>query len=256
MFGNTGSLRHPHVSWKGFVLTTLNYTEEGLKHELYALVCVDQYTGCVMACPAPSKSQAAVELALRHFCRNETPIIVSDRYPSLLAAIRDIKMISDPSPPNTQFHNPYAESSIQLIRQGTRTLLVQSGLNVQFWCKAMVCFCYHYNLTTNPSLVDQSLREAVDELQRALPEGEEGPPLPPVEYDSKLHMAFQYQPEPRMIPFGALVWFKDLTVPKSFGPNGHPAIYISPEVLPGLRCTVQGCSYFVGFGSIETRKIP
>lgn len=96
----------------------------------------------------------------------------------------------------------------------------------------------------------------MDELQRALPEGEEGPPLPPVEYDSKLHMAFQYQPEPRMIPFGALVWFKDLTVPKSFGPNGHPAIYISPEVLPGLRCTVQGCSYFVGFGSIEARKIP
>ena len=140
MFGNTGSLRHPHVSRKGFVLTTLNYTEAGLKHELYALVCVDQYTGCVMACPAPSKSQAAVELALRHFCRNETPIIVSDRYPSLLAAIRDIKMISDPSPPNTQFRNPYAESSIQLIRQGTRTLLVQSGLNVQFWCKAMVCF--------------------------------------------------------------------------------------------------------------------
>lgn len=45
----------------------------------YALVCVDQYTGCVMAYPAVSKSQAAVELALRHFGRTETPIIVSDR---------------------------------------------------------------------------------------------------------------------------------------------------------------------------------
>ena len=144
-------------------------------------------------------------------------------------------MTSDPCPPNTQIHNPYVESAINLIRQGTRTLLVQSGLNVQFWCKAMTCFCYHYDLTTLPLLEDQSLREAVDELQRALPEGEEGPIQPPMQFDSKLHMALQYNPEPRMIPFGALVWFKDRVAPKTFGPNGHPAIYMSPEVLPGLR---------------------
>ena len=213
----------------------LESTEEGLKNELYALVCVDQYSGCIMAYPATSKSQGAVELALRHFCRTEHPVVVSDRYPSLLSAIRDLKMTSNPCPPNTQIHNPYVESAINLIRQGTRTLLVQSGLNVQFWCKAMTCFCYHYDLTTLPLLEDQSLREAVDELQRALPEGEEGPIQPPMQFDSKLHMALQYNPEPRMIPFGALVWFKDRVAPKTCGPNGHPAIYMSPEVLPGLR---------------------
>ena len=213
----------------------LESTEEGLKSELYALVCVDQYSGCIMAYPAASKSQGPVELALRHFCRTELPVIVSDRYPSLLSAVRELKMVSDPSPPNSQIHNPYVESAINLIRQGTRTLLVQSGLNVQFWCKAMMCFCYHYNLITPPSLPDPSLREAVDELQRALPEGHEGPIQATPQYDSKLHMALQYQPEPRMIPFGALVWFKDRVAPKSFGPNGHPAIYMSPEVLPGLR---------------------
>jgi hypothetical protein len=46
-----------------------------------------------MAYPTASKSQASVELALRHFCRTEAPVIVSDRYPSLLAAMRDLKMV-------------------------------------------------------------------------------------------------------------------------------------------------------------------
>lgn len=71
----------------------LESTEEGLKHEPYALVCVDQFSGCIMAYPTASKSQASVELALRHFCRTEAPVIVSDRYPSLLAAMRDLKMV-------------------------------------------------------------------------------------------------------------------------------------------------------------------
>ena len=68
----------------------------------------------------------------------------------------------------------------------------------------------------------------------ALPDGVEGPIPPPVEYDSKIHMALQYQPDTRMVPFGALVWY--LSRVKDFAPSGIPAIYVGPEVLPAMRC--------------------
>lgn len=49
-------------------------TEEGLRGEQYALICVDQFSGVLYAYPSKSKSQAAVESALRHF------VVVSDRW--------------------------------------------------------------------------------------------------------------------------------------------------------------------------------
>ena len=73
-----------------------------------------------------------------------------------------------------------------------------------------------------------------------LPDGVEGPVPPPPVYDSKLHMALGYQPDTRMLPFGALVWClnktKDPKAPKSFEPTGIPALYVGPEVLPAMRC--------------------
>ena len=65
------------------------------------LICVDQFSGVLYAYPSKSKSQAAVESALRYFCRGKRPVVASDRYPSLLAAIRDLHMVSDPAAPNS-----------------------------------------------------------------------------------------------------------------------------------------------------------
>lgn len=218
----------------------LESTEESLKGDQYALVCVDQYSGVLNAYPARSKSQGAVEQALLHFCREKKPIVASDRYPSILAAVRDLKMSSDPSPPNDPIHNSLVESSINVIRQGTRSLLLQSGLKIEHWPSAMRCFSYQYDLTTPPSDHPGSLRDESHRYHHALPEGVEGPEVPPLSFDNKLHMALSYHPEPRVIPYGSLVWYlgksKEPQAPKSFGPNGRPAIYVGPEVLPGMRC--------------------
>lgn len=78
-----------------------------------------------MARPSKSKNQQAVELSLRHFIGDRgKPVVVSDRYQSILAAIRAIGCASDPTPPNANVKNPLAESSINLIRQGTRAMLL------------------------------------------------------------------------------------------------------------------------------------
>ena len=194
-------------------------TEEGLRGEQYALICVDQFSWVLYAYPSKSKSQAAVGSALRHFCRGKRPVVALDRYPSLLVAICDLHMVSDPAAPNSPIHNALVESSINVIRQGTRSLLVQSGLNIMHWLCAMSRFSYQYDLSSPPTLADGSLRAAAYQHQLELPERVEGPALPPIEFDSKLHMALTYQPEPRMLPFGAMVWLlgksKDPTNPKS-----------------------------------------
>lgn len=218
----------------------LEAADVGFKGEQYALVCVDQYSGVIHTYPATNKSQSAVENALRHFCRETRPIVASDRYPSILAAIHNLGMSSDPSPPNDPKHNPSAESAIKTVRQGTRSLLLQSGLGVKFWPRAMRCFSYQYGFNTFPSLEPGGLRKAVRQHDDALPEGFIGPAPPPPEYESKIHMALSYQPETRMFPFGALVWYlsraKDPKAPKDFGPTGIAGLYVGPEVLPGMRC--------------------
>eukprot|EP00435_Cladocopium_sp_Y103_P071759 s497_g38.t1 len=218
----------------------LESAELSFRGEQYALVCVDQFTGAFMAYPSKSKSQSAVELALRHFIGDHgKPIVVSDRYPSILAAIKAIGCVPDPTPPNADVKNPLAESSINIIRQGTRALLLQAGLDVQHWPRAMLCFCYQYDLNTPPSNHEGSLRHQAHQHAHELPPGVEGPEVPFPQVDSKLHLALGYQPEPRLLPFGCFVWYlgriKDPAAPKSFSPNGKPAIYLSPEVSPGLK---------------------
>ena len=211
------------------MLTILNPLKQLFRGDHYALVCVDQFTGALTAYPSKSKSQSAVELALRHFIGDHgKPIVVSDRYQSILAAIKAVGCAPDPTPPNANIKNPMAESAINIIRQGTIALFLQAVLDVQHWPGVMPRFCYQYDLNTPPSNDDGSLRHQAHRHQHSLPPDVEGPEVPPPQVDSKLHLALGYQPEPRMLPFGCMAWYlgkiKDPVAPKSFAPNGKLAI--------------------------------
>ena len=219
----------------------LESTEPGTRGEMYALACVDQFSGVLFAYPCKSKNQQTVEWSLRHFMGNRgTPVVISDRYPSILAAIKAVGLASDPTPPNSTVKNPLAESTIHILRQGTRSLLLQAGLDAEHWPRAMQCFAFQYNVNTPPSNHDGSLRFDVHRHDHALPAGVEGPEVPVPDVDSKLHLALGYQPEPRLLPYGCFVWYlgkiKDPTAPKSFSPNGKAAMYLGPEVVPGMGC--------------------
>ena len=66
---------------------------------MYALACVDQFSGVLFAYPSKSKNQQMVELSLRHFMGNRgMPLVVSDRYTSILAAMKAVGLASDPTP--------------------------------------------------------------------------------------------------------------------------------------------------------------
>ena len=243
----------------------LEAREEGLKGEKYSLVCVDIFSGVVCAYASADKSQASVEQGLRHFCRESKPIVASDRAPSILAAIESLGLHPDPSPPSDKFHNSYAESAIKTIRQGTRSLLLQSGLPIEFWTKAQACFAAQYNLSSMPSIEHGSLRRKVQEevsggddvqdpggelvpgrdvedhplpgLEEEVDKGEDELPKDEpeeIQFQNKLHFALGYVSEGHLVPFGALVWYRR-TDRGSFEPNEVPALYLGPEILPAMR---------------------
>ena len=240
------AIEAPKAFLQAIAIDHLESTEEGSNGELYALICVDLYSGALFAYPASSKSQTAVERALVHFARGEKPIVHTDRYPSLLAALKHLNFPIEPSIPNDVLHNSSAEAGIRIVRQGTRTLLLQSGLPISAWPRAMQTFAFQYDCTTAPNLerggirelshqmVQELTSEGVGVVDSAAPAGTDedavGGNL--LSWESKLHLALTYQPEIRMVPFGACVWYRDPTRPKSFKPNGIPAVYVGPEVLP------------------------
>ena len=123
------------IFFNGFVSIILNQAEVGYRGEQYALVCVDQFTGAIMAYPSKSKNQIAVEMSLRHFIGDRAkPLVVSDRYQSILAAIRAVGCASDPTPPNATVKNPLAESAINVPEHSCskRGLMFNIGLEQWF----------------------------------------------------------------------------------------------------------------------------
>ena len=188
--------------------------------EVVSLVCRDRFSGVVWTYPALSKDSEEVEDALRHFCGRKSPIVsvASDRAPEILKAIRDIGFNSEPAVPRDPLHNPFAESAIRTIKKGTATLLLQSGLHVRHWKFAQRCFAFKCNATLEPP-------KAIQELAK-----EKGQALSSTRFEA--HWKYPY--EGYLIPFGALVWYKEREA-GTFAPKGEPALYLGPEVVDGMR---------------------
>ena len=196
----------------------LEARDEGANDEGYALICIDKFSGAMYAYPSRNKNHDSVVKSLHHFCRSVKSIVSSDRAPQILSAIRELGLHPDPSAPNTELHNAVAESAIRTVRQGTRSLLLQSGLGLEHWPRAMSCFSFQFNLVTPPP--DRSIA-LVASPDHDLPPVDEDPVDPEPTYDSKLHLALGYDPNVRLVPFGALVWY--LSKDKDFSPSGVPS---------------------------------
>ena len=125
----------------------------GFDGEEVVLMCVDLFSGLCAACPAGDRSTQNVEEALRFFAGRNRPIVtvVSDRAPEFAKAISNCGFVADPAPPRDVLHNPHAESAIRTFRQGVSTLMLQSGLNQQYWPYAIKYFEFAYNVLSPPS---------------------------------------------------------------------------------------------------------
>ena len=131
--------------------------EVGHKGEGYTIVIVDQFTGLTSMVPVNTKHSDEVEMALRRFVGKKRPGVVqvaSDRAPEIRKAVRDLGFASEPAPPYQKIHNPLAEPMVRTIKGMTASILLHSGLDLQYWPLAQKYLEWAYNITTTASGVD------------------------------------------------------------------------------------------------------
>eukprot|EP00435_Cladocopium_sp_Y103_P068674 s1190_g32.t1 len=175
--------------------------EVGFRGEGYTFVMVDQFTGLTSLVPCRTKSSEEIEMALRRLVGRRRPGVIqiaSDRAPEIKRACVDLGFSHEPAPPYQRVHNAIAESTIRTIKGMTASILLHSGLDHQYWPLAQSYLEWAYNITTD-----------------------------------RYKNAFGYELECFMVPFGALVWFKDPN-PMSYGPKGEPALFLGAEIIDGF----------------------
>ena len=92
----------------------------------------------------------------------------------------------------------------------TSAILLQSGLELQFWPLAQQYLEWAYNVTSDA----KGLEEDEEKI-------------------SRYEKAMGYPIETFMVPFGALVWFKT-PEPLTYAPKSEPALFLGPELISGM----------------------
>ena len=112
------------------------------------LVCLCAGTSYGDVIPVKSKKLGATVLALREFYgEDQFYFMYSDNAPELKSACASELMLHLSSTPNRSKSNSIVERFIQLIAEGTRCLLFQSGLPPRYWTLAARAFCLGRNAT-------------------------------------------------------------------------------------------------------------
>ena len=110
------------------------------------LLCAGTSIGDVI--PVKSKSALHTVMALREFyAEDQFYFFYSDNAPELKSAASNEMMLHLTSTPNRPQSNGVIERFIQLVIDGARCLLHQSGLPLRYWTLAARAFCHGRNIS-------------------------------------------------------------------------------------------------------------
>ncbi len=126
--------------------------------------------------PAQDKSAASTEDALRHFIgAHKVKRLYSDCSLELEAACKTLRITQDTSTPNRPETNGVAERAVRRVCEGTRAVLLQSGLPHRWWTEAAKCYCVLRNVcepaTTTNATTPYQLRRNTDFKGKTIPFG-------------------------------------------------------------------------------------
>ncbi len=111
-------------------------------------MCFDRRCKFLYSYPGVRKDAEQTASALSSFFGRERPkIIYSDNAKEIKRACEILSYPQDTSTPHRPQSNGVCERAVRRVKEGTRCVLVQSGLSKVWWSYAMECYCFLRNTT-------------------------------------------------------------------------------------------------------------
>ena len=173
----------------------------------------DRYTGMLQSYPSARKDTDAVIRAVKQFMgRRKIREAYSDDAPQFDKAMKALKIPMDTSLAGKTKHNSLAERTNQFVLVATTTCLLEAGIPPCFWMYAIRCVSHLLNIEPNDDEVSSWCKLHGEEFKG------------------------------KMIPFGALVYFKPSDArareqQHKFDPMGIPGVFAGYSLGPGLHCS-------------------
>jgi len=204
---------------------------KGSEGEQACLVCYDEYSGCFGAFPQTKRDTVANVHSLQKFGGTKDTdanvhslqkfggtrangkalcVVKSDTAPELTDAVKYLGWLPDPSVPNDEVHNAKLERGIRSIKEGVRAILLKSGLQHEFWPRAIEYFC------TAHSFCNQAVVHPNDSDEVKTKKSTE------TCYEAASGEVFSGL----KLPFGCLVYYKP--------PKHRELAAFEPRTLPGI----------------------
>ena len=171
----------------------------------------DRYTGMLQSYPSARKDTDAVIRAVKEFMgRRKIREAYSDDAPQFDKAMKALKIPMDTSLAGKTKHNSLAERTNQFVLVATTTCLLEAGIPPCFWMYAIRCVSHLLNIEPNDDEVSSWCKLHGEEFKG------------------------------KMIPFGALVYFKPSDArareqQHKFDPMGIPGVFAGYSLGPGLH---------------------
>ena len=115
-----------------------------------ALVCYDRASGALGVYPMSSKGAEETIQAFHHFVPPTVvpKLVYTDCSPELSAALRNLQWRHDTATPYRPQTNGVAERAVRRVVDGTKSVLLASGLEHCWWREASECFAILHNISS------------------------------------------------------------------------------------------------------------
>ena len=122
---------------------------ESRKNHPYAVVVQDLATQWIQSYPCRTKTSHETQRSLQKFLEpdRKPKVIYTDNSLECGKACEDLSWNHCTSTPHRSETNGIAERAARRVKEGTSAVLLQSGLNENWWADSMECYTYLRNVT-------------------------------------------------------------------------------------------------------------
>ena len=122
---------------------------ESRNNHRYAVVVQDLATQWIQAYPCKNKTSQETQRSLQKFLepKRKPKVIHTDNSLEFGKACEDLSWNHCTSTPHRSETNGIAERAVRRVKEGTSAVLLQSGLNENWWADSMECYTYLRNVT-------------------------------------------------------------------------------------------------------------